>query len=124
MNEPLALVFYEKLLPGQQLINRLHDLNYRVATVTEATRLEEQVREQKPLLLIAEFPSDNPVVRNVIQNVKSNPDTSHIPILVYVNSNDLISSQGAREAGVNLIVSETGLLDQLPHLLEQLLQMD
>jgi len=27
MTQPLALVFYEKLLPGSQLVNRLQDLN-------------------------------------------------------------------------------------------------
>ena len=34
MTQPLALVFYEKLMPGSQLVNRLQDLNYRVQAVT------------------------------------------------------------------------------------------
>ncbi|MEP6662575.1 MAG: hypothetical protein ABJC04_02820 [Verrucomicrobiota bacterium] len=124
MNEPLALVFYEKLLPGQQLVNRLQDLNYRVQAITDAIRLEAEVRQLKPLLLIAEFPADNPIVRNAIQNLKSDSETGHIPVLAYVGNTDMISSQNARQAGVNLIVSETGVLDQLPQLLEQLLQLD
>ena len=37
--QPLALVLYEKLLPGTQLVNRLQDLNYRVQTVNDAALL-------------------------------------------------------------------------------------
>ena len=35
MTQPLALVLYEKLLPGSQLVNRLQDLNYRVQTIAD-----------------------------------------------------------------------------------------
>jgi hypothetical protein len=28
MTQPLALVYYEKLMPGSQLVNKLRDLNY------------------------------------------------------------------------------------------------
>ena len=36
MTQPLALVLYEKLLPGSQLVNRLQDLNYRVQAIADA----------------------------------------------------------------------------------------
>ncbi len=36
MTQPLALVFYEKLMPGSQLVNRLQDLNYRVQAVNDS----------------------------------------------------------------------------------------
>ena len=39
MTQPLALVVYEKLLPGTQLVNRLQDLHYRVQAVTDADTL-------------------------------------------------------------------------------------
>ena len=35
MTRPLALVFYEKFMPGSQLVNRLQDLNYRVRVVND-----------------------------------------------------------------------------------------
>ncbi len=41
MTEPLALVLYERLLPGSQVVNRLQDLRYRVQTVAEARLLVE-----------------------------------------------------------------------------------
>ena len=41
MSEPLALVLYEKLLPGSQLVNRLQDLKYRVQTISDPAKLTE-----------------------------------------------------------------------------------
>jgi len=35
MHRPLALVFYEKLLPGTQVVNRLHDLKYLVKVLCQ-----------------------------------------------------------------------------------------
>src|SRR5438445_9362650 len=43
MTTPLALVFYENLLPGSQLVNRLQDLGYRVQTIGD--RSEEHTSE-------------------------------------------------------------------------------
>ena len=39
MTKPLALVFYERLMPGSQLVNGLQDLGYRVLAITEAALL-------------------------------------------------------------------------------------
>ena len=123
MTEPLALVFYEKLLPGQQLVNRLQDLGYRVQAVTDVTVLEEEVQKQKPMLLVAEFPAGKHV-GDAIKALKQNPATAHIAILAYIAGADAALQETARTAGANLTASEAGLLDQLPQLLEQVLQVD
>lgn len=124
MTEPLALVFYEKLLPGQQLVNRLQDLGYRVQAVTDVKILESEVQNQKPLLLVAELPTDKPSVREAMLALKQNPATAHVPILAYASETNTAVQEAARTAGANLIASEAGLLDQLPQLLEQVLQVD
>ena len=124
MTEPLALVFYEKLLPGQQLVNRLQDLSYRVQAVTDAASLEEQVRRQKPMLLIAEFPAEKIAVPNVVTALKKNPATAHIPVLAYVVEASPAFQEIARSAGANLIASEAHVLAQLNQLLEQVLRLD
>ena len=51
MKQPLALVFYERLLPGTQLVNRLQDLHYRVQTIESAEALPEAAREAMPMVL-------------------------------------------------------------------------
>jgi hypothetical protein len=124
MTEPLALVFYEKLVCGQQLINRLHDLGYRAHAVTNASLLEKEVQTQKPMLLVSEFPANKPAVRDAIAALKKDPATAHIPILAYLVETNPALRESARTAGVNLTASEAGLLDQLPQLLEQVLQVD
>ena len=124
MTEPLALVFYEKLLPGQQLVNRLQDLGYRVQAVTDVKVLEQEVQKEKPMLLVAEFPANKPAVGEVITALKQNPATAHIAILAYIAEADAALQEAARTAGANLIANEAHVLDQLPQLLEQVLQVE
>lgn len=124
MTEPLALVFYEKLLPGQQLVNRLQDLGYRVHAVTNVNLLVEEVQNRKPMLLIAEFPTGKPAIAEAIATLKKNPDTAHVAILSYTPETNPALQETARAAGANLIASESGVLEQLPQLLEQVLQVE
>jgi hypothetical protein len=54
MVQPLALVIYQKLLPGTQLVNRLQDLNYRVTTVSAPEQLVQSAEEHKPIVVLAD----------------------------------------------------------------------
>lgn len=124
MTEPLAFVFYEKLLPGQQLVNRLQDLGYRVQAVTDVNILAREVQNQKPMLVIAEFPAEKPAIAAVISELKKDPTTAHVAILFYIPENNPALQDAARAAGANLIASEAGVLEQLPQLLEQVLLVE
>lgn len=124
MTKPLALVFYEKPLPGQQLANRLQDLGYKVQVLTNAANLAGQVAEKLPMLLVTEFSGTNPNVGAALSSIKQNPDTSHVAVLVYIPGATPALQQAARAAGANLTVSERGVLDQLPELLDQVLSID
>lgn len=124
MTEPLALVFYEKLLPGQQLLNRLKDLGYRAVAVTDATSLKEQVETQKPMLLVAEFPAEKTAVHEALASLKEHPSTAHVAVLAYTSEANPTVREAARAAGANLVASEAGLLEQLPELLDQVLRLD
>jgi len=55
MLQPLAIVFYERLMPGSQLVNRLQDLNYRVLALNNPALLAATVRREMPLLLVADL---------------------------------------------------------------------
>ncbi|MCX8108484.1 MAG: hypothetical protein N3G20_06745, partial [Verrucomicrobiae bacterium] len=57
MTTPLALIFYENILIGNQLANRLRDLGYRVCTIAahELSQLTSIAQQEKPLIVIVQL---------------------------------------------------------------------
>jgi len=124
MTQPLALVLYEKLLPGSQLVNRLQDLNYRVQTVNDAALLLECAEQTKPMVVLADLESSRNNVCQAISRLKENSATRHLPVIGFgVDGNEALQAQG-KSAGVSLVASDAALLSHLPQLLEQALHVD
>src|SRR5688572_3632261 len=123
MTNPLALVFYENLLPGSQIINRLTDLNYRVLSFHDSYLLEDQSEREKPLVVIADLTSRKTDVCVAIQKLKQNPATQHVPVIAFTSEKNVQLQNAARAAGATLVASDTVILDQLPHLLDQALEI-
>ena len=121
--QPLALVIYERLMPGSQLVNRLQDLHYRVLVLNEVTRLAATVQRESPLLLVLDLtvPGD---VCGAIATLRSMPATAHLPVIGFApeNANHLLPA--AQAAGANLAVTETALLNHLAQLIDQALNLD
>jgi CheY-like chemotaxis protein len=124
MTQPLALVLYEKLLPGSQLVNRLQDLNYRVQAIADAGKLIECAEQAKPMLVLADLESTRNNVCDALARLKQNPSTQHLPIIAF-SSEDAAELQAAAKAGgATLIVSEAAILSHLPQFLDQALQVE
>jgi CheY-like chemotaxis protein len=124
MTQPLALVLYERLLPGSQLVNRLQDLKYRVQTSSEEGLLAETAEQCKPMLVFADLQSTGKGVCDAIARLRKNPATQHLPVVAFGAEQDATLQQGAQAAGATLIVSESALLNHLPQVLEQALQIE
>jgi CheY-like chemotaxis protein len=124
MTKPLALISYEQLLPGSQLVNRLQDLGYRVQTVADAGKLVEQAERAKPLVVIADLASQKQDLCAAIARLKQNTPTKHIPVLAFAPHKNAKLQAAARTAGATLVASDTAILAQFPQLLEQALQVD
>jgi CheY-like chemotaxis protein len=124
MTEPLALVFYEKLLPGTQLVNRLQDLKYRVQTVSDADSLVECAQESKPMVVLADLISTKNNVCNAIARLKENSQTRHLPVIAFAPENEGELQKSAQFAGATLVASETAILLHLPQFLDQVLQVE
>ncbi len=124
MTEPLALVLYEKLLPGSQLVNRLQDLKYRVQTVSDTSLLVESCDQAKPMLLLADLRAAQQDVCAAIGKLKSNPSTEHIPVIAFGAEEQPELQKTALAAGVSLIVSESALLNHLSECLDQALSIE
>jgi PleD family two-component response regulator len=123
MSKPLALLYYSNLLPGSQLTNRLQDLGYRVQTVENVAFLPPDCEREKPLVVIAELlPAGDACA--AIAKVKKSPATQHIPVLAFSEVHDAAIQASAIEAGVTLLAGNAAIAEQLPRLLDQVLQIE
>jgi CheY-like chemotaxis protein len=124
MTKPVALIFYERLLPGSQLVNRLQDLGYRVQTVTNPSHVLTVAKKEKALFILMDLKIQSGSTAWVIQDLKKHPDTAHIPILGFGTKKEEKLQQEATKAGANLVALDDALLQQLPQLLDHLLQIE
>ena len=123
MTQPLALVVYEKLLPGTQLVNRLQDLNYRVQVLSNPETLVACAETETPMLVLADLTSTHLDVCAVIGRLHQNPGTSHIPVIAFGPDIAADLQQAALDAGAIIATSETAVLSHLSELLEQALHL-
>jgi PleD family two-component response regulator len=122
--EPLALLLYQKLLPGSQLVNRLQDLRYRVQSLNTASGLTEIAEKSLPMVLLVDLASPDPEILSELRRFHQNAATRHIPIIAFGVSDTSSSQQAAMDAGVTLMVSESAILNHLPECLSRALEVD
>lgn len=123
MTQPLALVLYERLLPGTQLVNRLQDLGYRVQAGHNPELLGTLAEQEKPLLVFADLESTRNNIPDIIARLKQTPATKHLPVIAFAREECTELQEAARAAGA-LVTGDAAILVHLPQLLEQALQVD
>jgi len=121
--QPLALVFYERLLPGSHLVNRLQDLNYRVLSLNDVSRLDATVQRESPLLLFLDLTTPGDVF-GAIASLKSTPATAHLPVIGFAPETDPGLLTAAQTAGANIAVTEAAVINHLSQLIDQALHVD
>lgn len=124
VTKPLAIVFYEKLLPGSRLPFRLADLGWRVSEVKLANQVLPEVRAQMPIVVLMELALRTGDTCPVISEIRRDPVVRHIPVLGYCDSKNKKLCDAALAAGASLVAAEAGLLEQLPHLLNHVLAVE
>jgi CheY-like chemotaxis protein len=123
MSKPLALLYYSNLMPGSQLAGRLQDLGYRVQSVSTAALLPTACDSEMPLVVIAELAPVAAVCAAIAQ-LRASPATQHVPVLGFSRAHDAAVQTQAREAGVTLLAADAGIAEQLPQLLDRILQVE
>jgi CheY-like chemotaxis protein len=123
MTEPLAIVFYERLMPGSQLVNRLQDLNYRVLTLNNAARLAATVQRESPLLLLADLDARADICA-AIEKIKSDPACAHLPVIAFAPDDKPELLAAAEKAGASFTVGDTALAGHLQQLLDRALHVE
>ncbi|HAM73683.1 MAG TPA: hypothetical protein DCM86_18775 [Verrucomicrobiales bacterium] len=124
MTQPLAILLYDRLLPGSQLINKLQDLGYRVTTAEGPGTLVETCLREKPLLLFADVGDRGQAICSALKQLRENPETSHIPVIATIPARSPESEAVAREAGAKVVVHDTVILAHLEQFIEAALQID
>ena len=123
MSQPLAIVFFERIMPGSQLVNRLQDLKYRVLTLNNAAQLANTVQRESPLLAFADLQAKADVVE-AIKRIRSNQTTEHVPIIAFAPDDAAALMAAGQSAGATLVVGESALTGHLEALLEQALHIE
>jgi CheY-like chemotaxis protein len=123
MQQPLALIFYERLMPGSQLANRLQDLKYRVLTVNDAAQLPAAAKRESPLFLIADLDARGEILAT-LEQIKADPATAHLPVIAFAPDDKPALLQAAQNAGLTVTVGETAMVGHLRQLLDRALHVD
>ena len=123
MQQPLAIVLYERLLPGSQLVNRLQDLHYRVLAVNNFATLAATVKRESPLLVLVDLAGRGDSGA-AIQSIKSEAATAHVPIIAFAPDDQTESLAAATLAGANFTVTYSSLMAHLSRWLDQALHVD
>lgn len=121
--QPLGIVFYERLMPGSQLVNRLQDLKYRVLVVNNPALLAATVRRESPLVAFVDLEARGDVC-DAIRRIKADEATAHLPVIAFATDTNAKTFEAAQQAGATLVVGESRLGSHLPQLLEQALSFD
>jgi CheY-like chemotaxis protein len=124
MTKPLALLFYEKLLPGSQLLNRLQDLGYRVQSTSEVNAVPELARATRPLLVFMDLQDRQGRVPVIIQSLRQHVETGHLPVIAFAAEREAALQESARKAGASIVVNEGVLLQHLDQFMEQALNLE
>ncbi len=124
MKQPLALLLYEKLLPGGQLVNRLQDLGYRVQPVPGPADLQSTAERERPMLAFIDLEPRFEAFCEAIAKLRANNTTNHIPVIAFASQQNIQAHDKARQSGATLVVNDTALLLHLNQFLDQALHVD
>lgn len=124
MTQPLALVLYEKLLPGSQLVNRLQDLGYRVLVAPGPEALVPCAEQEKPMLVLTDLVATKASVPEAIAKLRQHPATSHLPVIAFADEREAALRAAAEKAGAVLVVNDAAILTHLEQFLERALRLD
>jgi CheY-like chemotaxis protein len=121
---PLAIVFYEDLMPGSQLVNRLQDLQYRVQVVTDPAELAACAKSAGPMLILADLVSTRGDICALIKKLRSNPASWHVPVIAFADEAEETLRAAAAGAGATLVVTDAAMLTHLTQFIERALQVE
>jgi DNA-binding response OmpR family regulator len=120
--QPLALIYYQNLLPGSTLANRLRDLNYRVHAAGNLAELVSVAQSEGPMVVLMDVTGEGEEAFDSLRKLRSDSRTTHVPILAFTDAEP--RQEAARAAGATLAASDAAMNSHFEQLLEQVLRLD
>ena len=124
MTSPLAILFYEDLMPGSQLVHRLQDLRYRVHVAVTGEELLAHAATAGPMLIVVDLVSKRADICDLIRKLRATPTTAHIPLIAFADESEDKLQSAAKEAGATLVVTDVAILPHLNQFIERALQVE
>jgi CheY-like chemotaxis protein len=121
MTQPLALLVYEGILPGSQLINHLRELGYRVVSANPPAAVVPLAIQERPMVILLDLVCKSMDITGQITALKAEPTTAHIPIIAFAPADRADLQAAAKSAGCTLVAVSDGILEQLSALLSQVI---
>jgi CheY-like chemotaxis protein len=121
MTLPLALLVYQDILPGSQLVCQLEELGYRTRVMSDAGGLVEEAEREKPMVVVADLLPRRAEVCAAIRRLKANPPTAHVPVIAFADPGQRTLLEEAQAAGAALAVTDVTITMHLSQFLEQAL---
>ena len=122
VTRPLALIYFQSPLVGNQLVNRLQDMQYRVNTAGTTAEFLNQARDGGIMLVLADVEGADEALLETLRTLRTEEATRHIPIIAFSSSQTTLDY--AQKAGCTIAVEASVLLAHLPQILEQALQLE
>lgn len=95
------LVIEDEATLQKALVEMLEQSGYEVASALDGERGWELVKEQKPDLILLDIILPKMDGFDVLKNIKGNPETAAVPIIILTNLGDLSNIQKALELGAS-----------------------
>jgi len=124
VDSPLAILYYEDLIPGTQLLHKLEDLRYRVQTAGSPEELLETCGQAGPMFIFLDLVSKRVDTSQLVRQLRQGQATAHIPIIAFADESEAELRSRAEEAGATLVVTDAALLPHLGQFIEQALQVE
>ena len=124
MTSPLAILFYEDLMPGTQLVNRLQDLRYRVQVASTGAELLTTAATAGPMLIVLDLISKRADICELIRKLRAAATTAHIPLIGFADEAEVALQTAATQAGATLVVTDTAILLHLNQFIDRALQLE
>jgi CheY-like chemotaxis protein len=121
MPQPVAIHVFDNLMLGMSVTSGLEKLGYEVQRIDNATLLKEKAAELKPFLIVIDLTTKMGNVNAALRAIKADPTLQHIRVLAYGDHKNESLLDSARQAGADVVTSNSAVASHLNELVQQAL---